>query len=89
MIEFTNAVLGLMKAKPMMRATKGVGQHKLRAGVDEGGVERPDLLRPLDIPQFGRIAGLKTLFEIVGASGTICENPTCLGDSCIQFGHGR
>ena len=52
-------------------------------------MERRDIFRSLDIPQFGRIAGLKTLFEVVGAGGTVSQDPAGIGKCCIQGGHGR
>ena len=73
LVDLEDAVLGLVQLQPRRVGAERVGQDDVGAGLDEGAIVTLDRLRPLDIPEVGRIAGGQSGGEEIGAGCAVGE----------------
>ena len=71
LVEFEDAILGVVQLEAVAIAAKGVGQDDVAAGIDEILMQLADVLRLFIIPEFRRMAGGKPHLEQGGAGCAI------------------
>ena len=78
------AVAVAVQVQAVAVAPEGVGEDDVGAGVDEGLVQRGDLVRLLDVPELGRLARPEAHPEEVGAGGTVGEQGAVEGEEGVE-----
>ena len=75
-----------MQLETVTIAAEGVGQDDVGARLDELAVQRAHAVGKLEIPDFRRVARDEAHLEIIGAGGTVGEEP---GPGIEGFNEGR
>ena len=70
-IQFRDAAIRLVQLQSMPRPAEGIGQQDVRSRDGEGAMHVDDALGVLDVPQFRRVAGLKTTLEQAAAHAAV------------------
>ena len=70
-VDLAHPVLEIVQLQPVARAAERVGQEQVRAGIDEGLMQRLDPIRMVEIPHLRRVAGHQPSREQIGAGGPI------------------
>src|SRR5262249_21852218 len=64
-------VLSVVELQSLWIATECVGENDVRARIHEALVKPCDLVRSIDVPEFGRVAGSQARLEVVGPRGAV------------------